>query len=190
MNKQGIIRHGIPHQPLHRTQDIGLGRDTHGILLIIGENDHIPPTIAKLLMKKDRHVSDIVDAAMQLVGLAEVVDANEEGTTAAGAGRVAEVVVGGGTLAEVLGTLGRGRREIRGPGSCFFLLSTLSYSLVSYFMQVVEAYCCGGGGGARGMAKAAAAEDAAMVSRNNPEEEEEDNHSSIGPDTTSREDTW
>lgn len=103
MHKQRIIRLRIPHQPLHGPENIRLGWDTHRILLVVGENDHIAASIPEPVMEEGGHVGDIVDAAAELVGLAKVVDADEEGATTTGAGGVLEVVVGGGAVAEVLG---------------------------------------------------------------------------------------
>lgn len=68
-----------------------------------------------LLMQEGRHVRDIVDAAFQLIGLAEVVDSDEQGAASTGAGGVLEVVVGGGAVAEVLGDLGGWRGEVVVP---------------------------------------------------------------------------
>ena len=106
MNKQRIIRLSIPHQPLHRPENIRLGRNTHRILLIIRKNHHILAPIPELVVQEDRHVGDIVDAPAQLVRLAGVVDADEKGATTACACRVLEVVVRGRAVAEVLGALG------------------------------------------------------------------------------------
>lgn len=103
MHKQRIIRLRIPHQPLHGPEDIRLGRDTHGILLVVGEDNHVAAAVPEAAMEEGGHVGDIVDAAAELVGLAEVIDADEEGATTTGAGGVLEVVVGGGAVAEVLG---------------------------------------------------------------------------------------
>ena len=105
MNKQRIIRLSIPHQPLHRPENIRLGRNTHRILLIIRKNHHILAPIPELVMQEDRHVGDIVDAPAQLVRLACVVDADEQGATT-GARGVLEVVMRGRAVAEVLGALG------------------------------------------------------------------------------------
>lgn len=115
MNKQRIIRLRISHQPLHRTHHIGLGRHTHGILLVIRKNDHILASIAMLLMQERRHIGNIVDAAFQLVGLTDVVDSDKQGAASTGTGGVLEMVVGGGAVAEVLGDLRGWRGEVVVP---------------------------------------------------------------------------
>ena len=46
---------------MHRTKDIRLGRLTHWILLIIRQNNHIFPRIAKIPIQVCRHVFDVVD---------------------------------------------------------------------------------------------------------------------------------
>jgi hypothetical protein len=60
----------------------------------------------------------VVDAAFELVALPKVVYPDEEGFATAGAGGVAESVVGGGAVAEGLrGCGGAGGKTGRGRGS-------------------------------------------------------------------------
>lgn len=63
---------------MHCSEEILLGGLTHGVLLIIGENDHIFPFIPELLIEICRHVFHVVDASSQLTALPKVVDTNEK----------------------------------------------------------------------------------------------------------------
>lgn len=71
------MRLGILDQPLHGTNDILLGRDTQGIVLVICKDDHVLAAVAVLLVQEDGHVGDIVDAAVQGIWLSKVIDADE-----------------------------------------------------------------------------------------------------------------
>ena len=79
MHKERVMGLGILDEPLHGPHDVGLGRDAHRVLLVVGEDDHVLTAIAELVVKEARHVGDIVDAPFQGVGLSVVVDADEEG---------------------------------------------------------------------------------------------------------------
>lgn len=87
---------------MHSAQDVLLGRLTHRVLLVVGEQDHVLPLVSKVLNQVRGHVAHVIDAASQLAALAEVVDANEQGLPAAIALRVLECIVGGGAGAKVL----------------------------------------------------------------------------------------
>lgn len=107
---------------MHSAQDVLLGRLAHGVLLVVGEQDHVLPLVAKVLDQVRGHVAHVIDAASQLAALAEVVDADEQGLPAAVALRVLEGIVGGGTGAKVLwGGWGWARSmavRIRGRSVC------------------------------------------------------------------------
>lgn len=77
MKEKRVVRLRIFDQPLHCTQYIRLGRNAQGILLVIGENDHVLPPIPVSLMKKSRHVSDVVDASAELIRLSNIVDPDQ-----------------------------------------------------------------------------------------------------------------
>lgn len=94
---------------MHRPQYILLGRLAHGVLLVVGEDDHVLALVAKMLGQVGGHVADIIDAAAQLAALAKVVDADQQGFPLAGALRVLEGVVLGMAVAEAL--RGRGWRR-------------------------------------------------------------------------------
>lgn len=87
---------------MHSPQDVLLGRLAHGVLLVVGEQDHVLPLVSKVLNQVRGHVAHVIDAASQLAALAEVVDANEQGLPAPIALRVLESIVGGGAGAKVL----------------------------------------------------------------------------------------
>lgn len=87
---------------MHSSQDVLLGRLAHGVLLVVGEQDHVLPLVSKVLNQVRGHVANVIDAASQLAALAEVVDANEQGLPAPIALRVLEGIVGGGASAKVL----------------------------------------------------------------------------------------
>lgn len=92
MNKQRIIWHRILDQPMHRPNNIRLRRLTQRIILIIRQNHHILPTIAVNIVEENRHLSHVVDASFQLVGLTKVVDANQQRFSLSGAIGVLELV--------------------------------------------------------------------------------------------------
>jgi hypothetical protein len=78
VNEEGVVRLSIFDQPVHGAEDIILGRNTHRIPLVVSKNDHIFAPIPKALMQEGGHISDIVDTSIQLIGLAKIVDANEQ----------------------------------------------------------------------------------------------------------------
>jgi hypothetical protein len=62
---------------MHCTQYIRLSWNAQGILLVVGENNHVLPPIPVPLMEESRHVSDIVDASAKLIRLSEIVDSDQ-----------------------------------------------------------------------------------------------------------------
>lgn len=94
---------------MHGTEDVLLRGLAHGVLLVVGENDHIFPLVAKLLHQVGRHVSDVVDAPSQLASLAKVVDANEQRFSSASAVGVSKRVALRCAVAEALRPVRRGR---------------------------------------------------------------------------------
>ena len=98
---------------MHRPQNIRLGRLTHRILLIVRQEDHILPSIAKVLFEVGGHVSNIVDATTKLPSLVEVVDPDEKRLSTAGAIRVLEIVAWRSPPSKVLRRMRRRRRSGR-----------------------------------------------------------------------------
>jgi hypothetical protein len=110
VEKQRVVGLGVLDEPVHGAQDVGLGRLAHGVLLVVGQDDHVLALVAKVRVQVAAHVLDVVDAAAQLALLAEVVDADQQGFPAAGAVGVLEGVISRRTMAEVLGMRRRWRR--------------------------------------------------------------------------------
>lgn len=77
MEKERVIRLRILNEPVHSTQDIHLSRLAHRILLVIGKDDHVLPSIAKALVQIGGHILNIVDTATQLALLSKVVDSDQ-----------------------------------------------------------------------------------------------------------------
>lgn len=109
VEEERVVGPGILDQPVHGTEDVLLRGLAHGVLLVVGENDHVFPLIAKMLHQVGRHVSDIVDAPSQLAALAKVVDADEQRFSPAGAVGVSKRVALRCAVAEALRPVGRGR---------------------------------------------------------------------------------
>ena len=112
MEEQRVIRLSVLNQPVHGPNDIILGRDTHGILLVVGEDDHILATIPEAFVQEGGHVGDVVDTSIELIGLTEIVDPNEQGFPPASTSRVLELVIGWRTMAKLLEILRRPGWEI------------------------------------------------------------------------------
>lgn len=112
MEEEGVVGLGILDQPMHRAQDVCLGRLAHGILLIIGQDDHVLPRVAEVAIEVSRHVLDVIDAASKLPSLTEVVDTNQKGFAPSRAIGVLKAVTLRGAVAEGLHGLGRWRRGI------------------------------------------------------------------------------
>lgn len=76
MEKERVIRLRILDKPVHSTKDIRLSRLAHRILLVIGKDDHVLPSIAKALVQIGRHILNIIYTATQLALLSKVVDSD------------------------------------------------------------------------------------------------------------------
>jgi hypothetical protein len=92
---------------MHCPQDVRLGRLAHGVLLIIGQSNHVLPLVAKELVQVCAHVLYIVDATTKLSSLAEVVDADEQRLAPTSASRVLKCVSLWCTVSKVLCAGGR-----------------------------------------------------------------------------------
>ena len=69
---------------MHRSQYVLLCRLAHGILLIIGQDDHVLSRIAEIAVEVSRHVLHVVDASSQLSSLPEVIDTNQQSLPSSG----------------------------------------------------------------------------------------------------------
>lgn len=109
MEKERVVGLGILDQPMHRAQNICFGRLAHGILLVIGQNNHVFPRIAEVSIKVRRHVLDVVDTASELSPLTEVVDTNQKSFAPTRAVGVLKAVTLRSAMAKGLHGLGRWR---------------------------------------------------------------------------------
>ena len=100
---------------MHRSQYVLLCRLAHGILLIIGQDDHVLSCIAEIAIKVGRHVLHIVDASSQLSSLSEVIDANQQSLPSSGTIGVLEIVSLRSAVAEPLHALRGWRRRVGIP---------------------------------------------------------------------------
>lgn len=107
MNEKRIVPLRILDQPLHRSQDIGFCWDTHGVLLVVGQDDHVFSPVAVSFMEEGRHVGHIVDTAAEGVRLPGIVNPNQQGLPSARTSGVLEAIVGRSSLAELLRLHGR-----------------------------------------------------------------------------------
>lgn len=97
---------------MHRSKYVLLCRLAHGILLIIGQDDHVLTRIAEIAIEVGRHVLHIVDASSQLPPLTEVIDTNQQSLPSSGTIGVLEVVSLRCAIAEPLHALRGWRRRI------------------------------------------------------------------------------
>lgn len=107
MEEERVVRLGVLNEPVHGAQDVLLGWLTHGVLLVVGQCDHILALVTKGLHQVVGHVLNIVDATSELALLAKVVDADQESLALAGTVGVLERVAVGCAMAEVLHALWR-----------------------------------------------------------------------------------
>lgn len=103
MQEERIVWTSVLDQPVHGPENVLLGRLAHGILLIVCEDDHVFPLVAKVLDEVGRHVAHVVDAASKLATLAKIVDANQQAFPPAITLRVLKVVVLWVAIAKALG---------------------------------------------------------------------------------------
>lgn len=101
MQEEGIVGLGVLDEPLHGAEDVGLGGLEVGVLLVVGEQDHVLALVVVLVDQERRQVLDVVDAAAQLALLAKVVDTNQQCLATPVALRVLECVSLGCAVAEL-----------------------------------------------------------------------------------------
>ena len=117
MEEEGVIRLRIFDQPVHRTEDIRLGWLAHGVLLVVGQEDHVFAGISKILIQIRRHVLNVVDTAAQLTLLPKIVDTNQQRLPLTRTPRVLEAIA----LRSAISERDRGSR--RGSGSTAGLMA-------------------------------------------------------------------
>lgn len=113
VNEEGVVRLSITNKPLHCAENVCLCGNTHGVALVIGENDHVLSAITKSLMQESGHIGDIVDAALERIRLPKIVNADQQRPAATGTSGVLELVIGWCPVAEMLQGLGWRRRQVR-----------------------------------------------------------------------------
>lgn len=112
MHKKRIIHLRPAHKPSHCPLNVPLGGQTPRIALVVRQNHHVLPPVPLPLRQERRHIRHVVDAPLQLVRLAEVVDPDQESLAPPGAGRVLEVVIWRRAVSEVLGAGGGAGWEV------------------------------------------------------------------------------
>ena len=115
VEEQRIVRSRILDQPVHSTEDVLFRWLAHGVLLIVGEKNHVLSGVAEVRVEVGRHVLDIVDTASELTSLTKVVYTDEKRFASTCAGGVLEVVSLRSTTAKTLHALGWRRRSIVVP---------------------------------------------------------------------------
>lgn len=63
MEKERVVAPRILDQPMHRSEEILLRRLAHGVLLVVGQDDHVFSLIPEVFDEVARHIPHIVDAA-------------------------------------------------------------------------------------------------------------------------------
>lgn len=112
MEEERVIGPSIFDKPMHSPDDIGFGRLGHGVLLVVGQEDHVFPRIVEVAVEVCRHVLDIINAASKLTLLPKIIDADHQSLASACAVGVLEVVATWCAATEALATLGWWRRGI------------------------------------------------------------------------------
>lgn len=115
MEEERVVGLSVLHEPMHGAEDVGLGRLAHRVLLVVGKDDHVLSSVAKVLVQIRRHIPNVVDAAPQLPFLAKVVDSNQQGFSLACTVRVLETVSLRRSVPKRHGMARRGRRGIGVP---------------------------------------------------------------------------
>ena len=63
VEEEGVVGAGVLDEPVHGAQDVGLGGLGHGVLLVVGQDDHVFASVAEVLVEVGGHVLDVVNAA-------------------------------------------------------------------------------------------------------------------------------
>lgn len=92
VEEQRVSRSSATDQPLHSSEHVFSGRDLHGVVCVVREDDHVALHVSSPLHQERLHVSDVVDAASKCVVAADVVDADQKRFPLACARRKLEVL--------------------------------------------------------------------------------------------------
>ena len=115
MEEQRVVGPRVLDQPMHRPDDVRLGRLAHRVLLVIRQRHHILPLVPEVLVQVSGHVLDVVDAPAQLPALPEVVDPDQQRLPAPRAVRVLELVLPRCARARTAASALAGARGALGP---------------------------------------------------------------------------
>lgn len=94
---------------MHCPQDVRFSGLAHGILLVIGQGDHVFALVTEVLVEIVAHVLHVIDTSTQLTALTEVVDSDKQGFATTGTVGVLERVTRRRAMAKGLGLLRRWR---------------------------------------------------------------------------------
>lgn len=98
---------------MHGSEEILFCRLAHGILLVVGQDDHVFSFVAKVLGEVARHVPHVIDTTPQLSSLAKIVYTDEKRFSPATAVAVPERIVLRSAMSEMLrASWGRRRRGV------------------------------------------------------------------------------
>ena len=67
MKEKTVVGLSASDEPMHRTNNICTSRSAGGILLVIGQNDHVVVSKSIALVQKRLQIPDIVDATFELI---------------------------------------------------------------------------------------------------------------------------
>lgn len=108
MKEQSIVGLGISNKPLHSLDDVLLCRAHNGVLLVVGQENHVFPLVAIALDEEVGKVLDIVDTSAQFAFFANVVDSDQQSLAFTRAVGVLEGIAIGCAVAELLRSGGNG----------------------------------------------------------------------------------
>lgn len=97
---------------MHCSEEILLRRLAHGVLLVVGQDDHVFSLITEVFGEITRHVPYVIDTATKLTSLAKVVYTNKQRFSPTTTVAVSKSIVCGSALSKVLRAGWRRRRRI------------------------------------------------------------------------------
>ena len=78
VEEQVVIGLSAFNQPIHGASDIGSRWVSHGVLLVVSENDHVVPLETVTLVHELGHVADVIDTSFKFVGCSKVVYTDQQ----------------------------------------------------------------------------------------------------------------
>lgn len=116
VEEERVVGASILNEPSHGANHVVLGRSHNGILLIVGQDDHVLPLVAISFDQEIGHVVDIVDTPAKLSLLSKVVDSDQQGLSTTCTVGVLECIALGSTVAKLLGSSGGRGAGLRAVG--------------------------------------------------------------------------